>query len=242
MSLADLSTKIYADGAVLEEIRDLSEDPYIRGFTTNPTLMRKAGVPDYVSFAREVLDRVTGLPVSFEVLSDDKDGMRDEALEIATWASNVYVKVPITNTRGDSTADLVRELSHSGVKVNVTGILALPQVETAALALAGGAPAYVSVFAGRIADTGRDPVPLMAKAVEIVSAAPGLELIWASPREILNLIQADGIGCHVITMTIDLLQKLHLLGRDLTEYSLETVQMFHRDGAGLSIGRAVARS
>jgi transaldolase len=235
--LDQLNTKIFADGADLESIASLVGDPLIKGFTTNPTLMRKAGLDDYTEFARQVLDKVTAHPVSFEVVTDDFGEMRRQASTIAGWADNVYVKIPVTDTEGRSTAEVVRDLSLDGVKVNVTAILTVPQVEEAAAALEGGAPAYVSVFAGRIADTGRDPVPAVARSVEIVERLPGVEVIWASPRELLNLVQADAVGCHIITMTTDLLGKLKLLGKDLQQYSLETVQMFHGDavGAGLSL-------
>jgi transaldolase len=244
MELAELNTKIFADGAVLEDILELAARPYIRGFTTNPTLMRKAGVTDYESFARLVLERVTDLPVSFEVFSDEIGEMRRQALEIASWAPNVYVKVPITNTRRDSTAELIKELAAEGVKVNVTGILTVPQVETAVGVLSGGAPSFVSVFAGRIADTGRDPIPIMKDVLRILTASPSSELIWASPRELLNLIQAHEIGCHIITMTGDLLAKVELLGKDLDQYSLDTVKMFFEDAnrSGLRVADAAART
>jgi transaldolase len=229
---------------VLEDILELAARPYIRGFTTNPTLMRKAGVTDYESFARLVLERVTDLPVSFEVFSDEIGEMRRQALEIASWAPNVYVKVPITNTRRDSTAELIKELAAEGVKVNVTGILTVPQVETAVGVLSGGAPSFVSVFAGRIADTGRDPIPIMKDVLRILTASPSSELIWASPRELLNLIQAHEIGCHIITMTGDLLAKVELLGKDLDQYSLDTVKMFFEDAnrSGLRVADAAART
>jgi transaldolase len=244
MELTELNTKMFADGAVLEDILELAARPYVRGFTTNPTLMRKAGVTDYESFARLVLERVTDLPVSFEVFSDEIGEMRRQALEIASWAPNVYVKVPITNTRRDSTAELIKELAAEGVKVNVTGILTVPQVETAVGVLSGGAPSFVSVFAGRIADTGRDPIPIMKDALRILRASPSSELIWASPRELLNLIQAHEIGCHIITMTGDLLAKIELLGKDLDQYSLDTVKMFFEDAnrSGLRVADAAART
>jgi transaldolase len=244
MELTELNTKMFADGAVLEDILELAARPYVRGFTTNPTLMRKAGVTDYESFARLVLERVTDLPVSFEVFSDEIGEMRRQALEIASWAPNVYAKVPITNTRRDSTAELIKELAAEGVKVNVTGILTVPQVETAVGVLSGGAPSFVSVFAGRIADTGRDPIPIMKDALRILRASPSSELIWASPRELLNLIQAHEIGCHIITMTGDLLAKIELLGKDLDQYSLDTVKMFFEDAnrSGLRVADAAART
>jgi transaldolase len=227
--LRDLRVKIYADGADLASLLALAEQPHISGFTTNPTLMRKAGVADYAAFAREVLDRITDRPISFEVFADDADGMRSQAHEIASWGSNVYVKIPVTTTRGEPMAELVRELSLGGVQLNVTALMTVAQVRTIAAALSGGAPANISVFAGRIADTGRDPVPLMRAALAAMASAPNAELIWASPREVLNVVQADQIGCHIITVTHDLLGKLHVLGKDLDEFSLETVRMFHDD-------------
>ena len=199
--------------------------------------MRKAGISDYSAFARQVLQAIPDRPISFEVFSDEFSEMERQALEIASWGENVYVKIPVTNTRRESACALVDRLSHSGVKVNVTALLSLEQVRDVAKAVAGGAPAYVSVFAGRVADTGRDPVPLMSAAVEMLQGAPNAELIWASPRELLNIFQADAIGCHIITATYDILKKLPLVGRDLDEYSLDTVQMFYNDGtqAGLAL-------
>ena len=225
------SIKVFADGASLEGILELALDPRISGFTTNPTLMRQSGIVDYVGFARKVLDHITDLPVSFEVFSDDVDEMRRQAELIAGWGDNVYVKIPVTNTRGESTAALVRELSAEGLRLNVTAILSLAQVETIAGALSESRGAIVSVFAGRIADTGRDPVPLMASALDLLRPAPLLELLWASPREILNLVQAEAIGCDIITITHDLLKKIDGLGRSLDEVSLATVRMFHDDAA-----------
>jgi transaldolase len=228
-SIDQLSVKIFADGADLAGMLDLYRKPFIKGFTTNPTLMRKSGITDYRAFAREVLAAIPDRPISFEVLSDDIEEMGRQADTIAGWGPNVYVKVPVTNTHGDSTCALVRALSQRGVKVNVTALLPLEQVRAVVDAVAGGAPACVSVFAGRLADTGIDPVPLMKQAVELLRAAPNAELIWASPRELLNVFHADQIGCHIITVTHDILQKLPLVGRDLHEYSLDTVKMFHRD-------------
>jgi len=227
--LSDLSVKIFADGADLDGIIALAEDPRISGFTTNPTLMWKAGLTDYQDFAQRLLERITEYPVSFEVFADDTDEMRRQARLIASWGENVYVKIPITTTSGESMAPLVRELSEYGVKVNVTALFTLPQVELITAAVKEGAPSCVSVFAGRIADAGVDPVPLMAQAVNILADAPRAELIWASPREILNVVQADSVGCHIITVTHDLLAKLGSLGKDLDQFSLETVQMFYRD-------------
>jgi transaldolase len=225
----DLNVKIFADGADLDAILALAAEPHISGFTTNPTLMWKAGLTDYEEFARRLLERITTHPISFEVFADDAEEMRRQARMIATWGDNVYVKIPVSTTGGESMAPLVRELSEDGVKVNVTAVFTTAQVELLTEAVKDGAPSYISVFAGRVADAGVDPVPLMAKAVDIMVAAPRSELIWASPREILNIVQADRIGCHVITVTNDLLKKLPLLGKDLLQYSLETVQMFRRD-------------
>ncbi len=230
MHLHDLRVKIFADGADVAGMVRLSAQPWIRGFTTNPTLMAKAGVTDYRAFAAEVLAAITDKPVSFEVFSDDFDDMERQARAIAGWAGNVCVKIPVTNTRGESTAELVRRLSHDGVKLNVTAVMTLRQVEQVADAIRGGAPACVSVFAGRIADTGRDPVPHMTAALDLLASVPGAELVWASPRELLNIFQADAIGCHIITVTSDILQKLGSVGRDLDDFSLETVKMFHDDG------------
>jgi transaldolase len=237
------AVKIFADGADMEGLLRLAADPRIKGFTTNPTHMRTAGIPDYVAFAKAVLEKLTDRPISFEVFTDEIDEMRAQALEIASWGANVYVKIPVTNTRGESTAELVRELSHSGVQVNVTALMTISQVETMTEALQGGAPSNISVFAGRIADTGVDPVPVMVQSLDIMRSAPTAELIWASPREVLNIVQAAEIGCHIITVTYDLLAKLGSLGKDLDLFSLETVQMFHRDAqaAGFAIDLAKAR-
>jgi transaldolase len=224
-----LAVKIFADGADLAGMIALYREPFIKGFTTNPTLMRKAGVTDYRAFAREVLQAIPDRPISFEVLSDEFVDMERQAHEIAGWGGNVYVKVPVTNTRRESACDLVHRLSHSGVKLNVTALMSLCQVRDVAAAVAGGAPACVSVFAGRVADTGYDPVPLMTAAVEMLRLAPNAELVWASPRELLNIFQADTIGCHIITVTHDILKKLELVGKDIAEYSLDTVKMFFHD-------------
>jgi transaldolase len=227
--------KIFADGASLASMREAARDPRIAGFTTNPTLMRKAGVADYRAFAREVLAEIRDKPISFEVFADDTDGMRRQARELASWGDNVYVKLPVTDTRGAPTTDLIRELASAGVRLNVTAICTLDQVREVATALAGGAPSVISVFAGRIADTCRDPIPLMREALAICRAADrargggGIELLWASPREVLNIAQAAEIGCDIITVTPDLLAKLALHGKELAAFSLETVQMFHRD-------------
>lgn len=221
--------KVFADGADLDSILALAENPRIAGFTTNPTLMWKAGLTDYRDFAERLLERITTHPISFEVFADDVDEMRRQAKLIASWGNNVYVKIPVTTTSGESMAPLVRELSEGGVKVNVTALFTTAQVELITAAVKDGAPSYLSVFAGRIADAGIEPLPIMAQAVSIMLDAPRAELIWASPREILNVVQADQVGCHIITMTHDLLAKLGSLGKDLDQFSLETVQMFHRD-------------
>jgi transaldolase len=226
-----LRTKIFADGADLDGIVALAREAHIDGFTTNPTLMWKAGLTDYEEFGRRILAEVDQLPISFEVFADEALEMRRQAERIATWGDNVYVKIPVSNTRGESMADLAGALSGEGIKVNVTALFTPRQVAQIADAVADGAPSYLSVFAGRIADAGVDPVPIMREALDIMAAAPRAELIWASPRELLNLVQADAIGCHVITMTHDLLAKLPSLGKDLEEFSLETVRMFYRDAA-----------
>jgi transaldolase len=227
--LDEISTRIFADGADLDGIVALAANPRITGFTTNPTLMWKAGLTDYAEFAQRLLERITKHPISFEVFADDADEMRRQALLISSWGENVYVKIPVTTTKGESMAPLVRELSEDGVKVNVTALFTTAQVELITEAVKDGAASYISVFAGRIADAGIDPVPIMARSVDIMVQAPRSELIWASPREILNLVQADQVGCHIITITHDLLKKLDCLGKNLEQYSLETVRMFHGD-------------
>ena len=230
-SVSDLQVKLFADGAEKKSMIEMYANPLIRGFTTNPTLMRKANVTDYAAFARDTLEAIPDRPISFEVFADEFDEMGRQARLISTWGPNVYVKIPVTNTRRESACVLIHNLSHEGVKVNVTAILTLAQVGAVAEALADGAPANVSVFAGRIADTGIDPMPIMAEAVRLLEPHPQIELIWASPRELLNVFQADAVGCHIITATTDVLKKLGLVGKDLDEYSLETVKMFARDAA-----------
>jgi transaldolase len=230
-TLQDLKVKLFADGADKAGMVEMYRKPFVKGFTTNPTLMRKAGITDYRGFAHEILAAIPDRPISFEVFSDEFDEMERQAREIATWGANVYVKIPITNTRREPAYELVRALSHDGVKVNVTAMMTLEQVRAIADALRGGAPSNVSVFAGRIADTGRDPMPIMSESVRILADVPGAELIWASPRELLNVFQADEIGCHIITATNDILKKLDLIGRDLADYSLDTVKMFFNDAA-----------
>ncbi len=232
-----MSIRIFADGAKLEDMLSAYRGGTISGLTTNPTLMRQAGITDYRAFAQTVLSHIKDMPISFEVFADDLPTMDRQAREIAAWGDNVYVKIPVTNTQRLSTASLIHDLAKSGVKLNVTAILTLDQVRTVVAALAHDVPAVVSVFAGRIADTGVDPVPLMREALEICKAKPKAELLWASPREVLNIYQADEIGCHIITVTPDLIKKLALKGKDLGQYSLETVEMFYRDAtaAGFQI-------
>jgi transaldolase len=223
--------KIFADGADLESMIALVEDRRISGFTTNPTLMRKAGIENYEAFARKVLDTITTHPISFEVFADDAAGMLRQARLIASWGANVYVKIPVTNTGGVSSEPVIRELSADGVHLNVTALMTLPQVEMVAAASVGGPGHVVSVFAGRIADTGRDPIPLMTEALALLAHDPALELLWASPREVLNIAQAEQVGVDIITVTGDLLAKLSGFGKDLDQFSLETVRMFHDDAA-----------
>lgn len=227
-----LKVKIFADGADKAGMLEMNGKPFIKGLTTNPTLMRKAGINDYRAFARDILQAIPDKPISFEVFSDEFEEMERQALEIAGWGDNVYVKIPITNTRREPSYGLIRSLVERRVKVNVTALMTLAQVRDTVAALDPRIPSYVSVFAGRIADTGRDPVPLMAAAVEMLKLKPAAELIWASPRELLNIFQADEIGCQVITVTNDILKKLALVGTDLDDYSLDTVKMFRSDAVG----------
>lgn len=240
--LSDLAVKIFADGASLERIAELTRDPLVQGFTTNPTLMRKAGVTDYRAFAYEAIELVSQQPISFEVFADDQAGMWRQALEISSWADNVFVKIPFANTKAAPSYDLLRSLAAEGVRVNATAMMTVEQIRRAAEALADGPAGFVSLFAGRIADTGRDPVPMIEEAVALLRDYANLELIWASPREVLNVIQADVAGCHVITVTDDLLAKLHLVGKDIEQFSQETVQMFFDDAAaaGYTLDRAGA--
>lgn len=235
--LEELAVKIYADGANLASMTDLYRDSLIKGFTTNPTLMRQAGISDYSAFAKEVLASIPDRPISFEVFSDEFDEMERQALQMREWGKNVYVKIPITNTQGRPSYDLIRKLVRQNVKVNVTAILTLQQIRDTADCLAGGPASCVSVFAGRIADTGRDPAPTMAAAVETVQGLPQTEVIWASARELLNIFQADSIGCHIITLTHDLLKKSVVVAKDLRQHSLDTVKMFYDDAkrAGYSL-------
>ncbi|QWD78313.1 transaldolase [Polynucleobacter sp. MWH-Svant-W18] len=225
----ELKVKIFADGADKAGMLEMYKKPFVKGLTTNPTLMKKAGVIDYRAFCKDILTSINDKPLSFEVFSDDFAEMERQALEIASWGDNVYVKIPITNTKQEYCYALVEKLAKQKVKLNVTALMTLDQVRNVVAALDPNIPSYVSVFAGRVADTGYDPVPLMTSAVEILKAAPAAELIWASPRELLNIFQADEIGCHVITVTNDILKKLSLVGYDLNEYSLDTVKMFYAD-------------
>ena len=240
--LRQLKVKIFADGADFDSIVKLSSNPIVKGFTTNPSLVRKAGVTDYEEFGRKLLAAVPNRPVSLEVFADDFAEMARQARAIATWGPNVNVKIPVTNTKKEFSGELIRELSGDGVVVNVTAILTLDQVRRVTACLSPKTPAIVSVFAGRIADTGVDPLPLMTEAVSILKARPKAELIWASPRELLNIFQADEIGCHIITVTNDILNKLSLVDKDLEAYSLETVEMFRRDAlaAGFTIDAGVS--
>jgi transaldolase len=228
-TVSSLKVKLFADGANLSGMKEMYANPLIRGFTTNPTLMRNAGIHDYEVFAREVIEAIPDRPISFEVFADEFDVMERQALKIASWGKNVNVKIPVTNTQKQFTGPVIERLSNAGVSLNVTAVMSLDQVQRITKCFATETPAIISVFAGRIADTGIDPLPLMAAAVEIMRTKPKSELIWASPRELLNIFQADQIGCHIITATNDILKKLVLIGKDLEQYSLETVEMFYRD-------------
>ena len=230
-SINSLTVKIFADGADKAGMLEMYGKDYIKGLTTNPTLMRKAGIADYESFSKDILGAIKDKPLSLEVFSDDFSEMERQAMTIAGWGDNVYVKIPVTNTRREPSYPLVKRLSDRGVKLNVTALMTLAQVRDVVANLSPKVPSYVSVFAGRIADTGRDPLPLMAAAVEIVKTNPLSELIWASPRELLNVFHANSIGCHVITVTNDILKKLSLVGYDLDDYSLDTVKMFYNDAS-----------
>ena len=242
LSVDKLNIQIYADGADLGDMKKWANDPLIRGFTTNPTLMAKAGVSDFRSFAVKVLDAIGDKPVSFEVVADDQRTMEAQARAIASWGDNVYVKVPVTTTSGEFCGPIIARLSKSGIKLNITAIMTLDQVKRVGEALDPDVPAIVSVFAGRVADTGRDPIPHMVESLRTLADKPRAELLWASPREVLNIYQADAIGCHIITVTSDLLKKLALCGKDLEEYSRETVAMFYKDAnsAGVTIPLADA--
>lgn len=227
--IANLNIQIFADGANKTDMLEMYSKPYIKGLTTNPTLMKKAGIKDYGAFCKDILSSITTKPISFEVFSDDLSEMERQALEIASWGANVYVKIPVMNTKQENCYTLIRKLVTQKVKLNVTAIMTLKQVREVVAELDPNLPSYVSVFAGRVADTGIDPVPMMAAAVEMLKIVPAAELIWASPRELLNIFQADDIGCHVITVTNDILKKLELVGYPLDKYSLDTVKMFYTD-------------
>lgn len=228
-SITNLKVKLFADGADKAGMLEMAAKPFIQGLTTNPTLMRKAGITDYKAFALNILKDIPSKPISFEVFSDDFAEMEKQAIQIAGWGENVYVKIPVTNTKGRSACDLVRNLSNRGIKLNVTALMTLKQVREVAASLDPTVPSYISVFAGRIADTGVDPVPLMHEAVRMLETMPKAELIWASPRELLNVFHADSVGCHIITVTNDVLKKLELVGKNLDDYSLDTVKMFYND-------------
>lgn len=236
-NVADLKVKIYADGASKEGILDMNAKDYIKGFTTNPTLMKQAGITDYESFAKDVLNEIKDKPISFEVFADDFPTMKEQALKIKSWGENVYVKIPVTNTKSEGSYELIKELTQSGVKLNVTAIFTLEQVEKVVQALEGTKGAVVSIFAGRVADTGSDPVPLMKEALTLCRKVPNTELLWASPRELLNIFQADELGCDIITVTNGILDKLKNVGKSHEEFSLETVKMFYNDAvsAGFNI-------
>ncbi len=227
----NLNVDLYADGADVRDMVAARDSGLVRGFTTNPTLMRKSGISDYEKFAREALQAVSGLPISFEVFADEFEEMERQARLITTWGESVFVKIPITNTRRASSIDLIRRLSASGIKLNITAILTLDQVRRVVEAVDASVPAIVSVFAGRIADTGRDPVPLMTEAAGMVRKKPKAQLLWASPRELLNIFQADACGCHIITVTADILKKLSMVGKSLDDLSLDTVKMFYNDAS-----------
>ena len=231
MNLDTLKIKIFADGADVNTIKSLNSEKWVQGFTTNPTLMKQAGVEDYKSFALEVLAEVKEKPISFEVFADDFSEMEEQAKEIASWGENIYVKIPVTNTKGESSKDLIKNLSEAGVRMNITAVFTTEQTEEIVDSLAPETANIISIFAGRIADAGTDPVPVMKNCLNVIKSKPKTELLWASPREVLNLLQADEIGCHIITITNDLLQKTKLIGKSLEEYSKETVEMFFNDAS-----------
>jgi transaldolase len=233
MTRDDFKIKIFADGADINGMKEMYKAGYVSGFTTNPTLMKKAGIMDYEKFALEVVKEITNLPLSFEVFSDDFETMEKEARKIGSWANNIYVKIPVTNTKGESSEKLIKKLSAEGFKLNITAILTVNQVEQVVKALTPGIGAYISVFAGRIADTGVNPIPIMKQTVGICRNIERVESLWASTRELLNIFQAQDCGVDIITVTNDVLKKLPLIGKDLTELSLDTVKMFHEDAKGL---------
>ena len=235
--IEDLKVKIFSDGADKEDMLDMASKTFIRGLTTNPTLMKKAGIKDYEAFAKDILSTIKEKPISFEVFSDDFDEMEKQAMKITSWADNVYVKIPVTNTKKESSKELIKRLVEKEVKLNITAIMTLDQVKTVLSVLDNKVPSIISVFAGRIADTGKDPIPLMKECLKEIKINPKSELLWASPRELLNIIQADQIGCHIITATKDIIKKLKLANYDLEDYSLDTVKMFYKDAvdAGFKI-------
>ena len=235
--IEDLKVKIFSDGADKEDMLDMASKTFIRGLTTNPTLMKKAGIKDYEAFAKDILSTIKEKPISFEVFSDDFDEMEKQAMKITSWADNVYVKIPVTNTKKESSKELIKRLVEKKVKLNITAIMTLDQVKTVLSVLDNKVPSIISVFAGRIADTGKDPIPLMKECLTEMKINPKSELLWASPRELLNIIQADQIGCHIITVTKDVIKKLKLVNYDLEDYSLDTVKMFYKDAvdAGFKI-------
>ena len=235
--IEDLKVKIFSDGADKEDMLDMASKTFIRGLTTNPTLMKKAGIKDYEAFAKDILSTIKEKPISFEVFSDDFDEMEKQAMKITSWADNVYVKIPVTNTKKESSKELIKRLVEKEVKLNITAIMTLDQVKTVLSVLDNKVPSIISVFAGRIADTGKDPIPLMKECLKEIKINPKSELLWASPRELLNIIQADQIGCHIITVTKDIIKKLKLANYDLEDYSLDTVKMFYKDAvdAGFKI-------
>lgn len=228
-TIFDLKVKIYADGADKKGMLDMYKHSYIKGFTTNPTLMQKAGIRDYKAFALDILNTIPDRSISFEVFSDDFDEMYEQALEISTWGKNVYVKIPVSDTKAHPSYDLIQQLANKEVKMNVTALMTEEQAASVSHALKNAPSSYISIFAGRIADTGRDPLPMLQTVLKNMRSYPQQELIWASPRELLNIFQANDIGCHIITVTNDILKKLPLVGKDLNEYSLETVEMFYKD-------------
>ena len=237
IKIEDLKVKIFSDGADKKDMLEMNSKTFIKGLTTNPSLMKKAGIKDYETFAKDILSTIKEKPISFEVFSDDFDDMEKQAMEIASWAANVYVKIPITNTKKESSKELVQRLAKKKVKLNITAIMTLDQVKTVLSVLDNKVPSVISVFAGRIADTGKDPIPLMKECLKEMKINPKSELLWASPRELLNIIQADQIGCHIITVTKDIIKKLQFIDYDLKDYSLDTVKMFYKDAvdAGFKI-------
>ena len=235
--IEDLKVKIFSDGADKKDMLEMNSKTFIKGLTTNPSLMKKAGIEDYEAFAKDILSTIKKKPISFEVFSDDFDDMEKQAMEIASWADNVYVKIPITNTKKESSKELIKRLAEKKVKLNITAIMTLDQVKTVLSVLENKVPSIISVFAGRIADTGRDPIPLMNDCLKEMKINSNSELLWASPRELLNIIQADQIGCHIITVTKDIIKKLQFANYNLEDYSLDTVKMFYKDAvdAGFKI-------